>query len=214
MARLQLGLDRPEQPEAHLAVIARERDHEMDPPMGGGVDIAGERANPFHGTGLVHTPVMAMKQVGVGREELEHFRETAGGEAVVATDARALLKMDGRGEPVRFQHSVRNLKRFLKADRRAKAVPADLQKDLVGDIIVGGAEQLDEDLRKGARLSVNVDWHQSIGYGSGRDPALHAAAGLLDERGDQLAGILEAHRRVLAETNSAAAARAPGLELS
>jgi hypothetical protein len=31
--RLQLGLDRPEQPEAHLVVIARERDHETTPPV-------------------------------------------------------------------------------------------------------------------------------------------------------------------------------------
>ena len=31
--RLQPGLDSPEQPEAHLAVIARERDHETDLPM-------------------------------------------------------------------------------------------------------------------------------------------------------------------------------------
>jgi hypothetical protein len=31
--RLQLGLDGPKQPEAHLAVIARERDHETHPPM-------------------------------------------------------------------------------------------------------------------------------------------------------------------------------------
>ena len=28
--RLQPGLDSPEQPEAHLAVIVRERDHETD----------------------------------------------------------------------------------------------------------------------------------------------------------------------------------------
>ena len=31
--RLQLGLCGPKQPEAHLAVIARERDHETHPPM-------------------------------------------------------------------------------------------------------------------------------------------------------------------------------------
>ena len=30
---LQPGLDSPEQPEAHLAVIARERDHETHPPV-------------------------------------------------------------------------------------------------------------------------------------------------------------------------------------
>ena len=31
--RLQPGLESPEQPEAHLAVIARERDHETHPPV-------------------------------------------------------------------------------------------------------------------------------------------------------------------------------------
>ena len=41
---------------------------------------------------------MAVEQIGVGREELEHFGEAAGGEVVVAADARALPEMDGRGE--------------------------------------------------------------------------------------------------------------------
>ena len=49
---------------------------------------------------------MAVEQVGVGREELEHFGEAARGEVVVAADARALLKMDGRGEAVRDEHLV------------------------------------------------------------------------------------------------------------
>jgi hypothetical protein len=31
--RLEPGLDNPEQPEAHLAVIARERDQETHPPV-------------------------------------------------------------------------------------------------------------------------------------------------------------------------------------
>jgi hypothetical protein len=31
--RLEPGLDSPKQPEAHLAVIARERDHETHPPV-------------------------------------------------------------------------------------------------------------------------------------------------------------------------------------
>ena len=44
---------------------------------------------------------------------------------------------------------------FLAADWPAQAVRADLQEDL--DVVVRGAEQLDEDLRKGTRLSVNVD---------------------------------------------------------
>src|SRR5271157_2541221 len=100
---------------------------------------------------------MAVEQVGVGREELEHFSEAAGSEMVVAADARALLKMDGGGEAVRGEHLVRDLERLLEADRPAQAVPADLQEDLVGDVVVRGAQQLGEDLRKGARLSMNIN---------------------------------------------------------
>src|SRR5579863_10732906 len=139
---------------------------------------------------------MAVEQAGVGREEIEHFGEAARGEAVVAADARAFLEMDRRGEAMRGEHPVRDLERLLETDRAAQLAPADLQEDLVGDIVVRGAEQLDENLRKGARLPVNVDRLQSLGYGSGRDIALHAAAGPLDERGDHLAGILEARRGV------------------
>src|SRR3979409_807055 len=129
---------------------------------------------------------MAAEQVGVGREELEHFGEAAGGEVVVAADARALLEMDGRGEALGGEPLVRALARLLGADWPAKAVCADLQEDLVGDVVVRGAEQLDEDLRKGTRLSVNVDRLQSLGAGSGRGLALHPAARTLGARGAQL----------------------------
>src|SRR5271168_99703 len=100
---------------------------------------------------------MAVEQVGVGREELEHFGEAAGGEAVVAADARALLEIDGGGEAVRRKHLARDLERLLEADWPAQAVPADLQEDLVGDVVVRGAQQLGDDLRKGTRLSMNVN---------------------------------------------------------
>ena len=43
---------------------------------------------------------MAAQQVGMGREKFEHLGEAAGGKAVVAADARALLKMDGASEVV------------------------------------------------------------------------------------------------------------------
>jgi hypothetical protein len=58
---------------------------------------------------------------------------------------------------VRGEHLVRDLERLLEADWPAQAVPADLQENLVGDVVVRRAEQLGEDLRKGTRLSVNVD---------------------------------------------------------
>src|SRR5262249_35050935 len=106
--------------------------------------------------------------------------------------------MDGYGKAVRDEHLVRDLERLLEADWPAHTVRSDLQEDLVGSVVVRSAEQLDEDLRKGSRLSVNVDRLESLGYGSGRDLALHGAAGPLDERGDQFAGILQAHRGVLA----------------
>ena len=51
---------------------------------------------PVHNAGLVHTAVMSTKQVGMGREELEHFGKAARSKAVVVADARALLKMDSR----------------------------------------------------------------------------------------------------------------------
>src|SRR4029078_12906166 len=125
----------------------------------------------------------------------------------------ALLEIDGRGKTVRGEHPVRHLERLLEADWPAQAVSADLQEDLVGDVVVRGAEQRDEYLRKGTRLSVNVDRLQSLGYGSGRDLALHAAARPLDERGDQLAGILQAHRGVLAQADAAPSVRAAQPEL-
>jgi Benzoate membrane transport protein len=129
--RLQPGLDSAEQPEPHLVVIARERDHETRPAMAGGVGIARERADPVHGASLVHAAVVAVEQAGVGRKEPQHFGEAAGGEAVVAADARALLEMDGCGEAMRGEHLVRDLKRLLEANWPAQAVPANLKEDLL-----------------------------------------------------------------------------------
>jgi len=60
---------------------------------------------------------------------------------------------------------------------------------------------------------VNVDWLQSPGDGSSRDIALHAAASALDERGDQLAGVMEAHRGVLAQADAAVSVVASRPEL-
>src|SRR3954468_25012544 len=105
--------------------------------------------------------------------------------------------MDGLGEAVLGEHLVRDLDRLLDADGRAQAMPADLQEDLVSDVVVRPKEELGENLRKGARLAMNVYRLQALGHGSSRDLALDAAAGPLDECGDQLAGILDAHRGVL-----------------
>ena len=79
-------------------------------------------------------------------------------------------------------------------------MPADLQEELIGNVVVRADEQLVENLREGARLAMNVDWRQARGHGSGHDLAFDAAAGALNERGDQFAGILQAHRGVLSQT--------------
>src|SRR6476660_9323422 len=115
-------------------------------------------------------------------------------------------------EAVLDEHLVQDLQRFLEADGSAERT-ADLQAHLVGDVIVRGDEQSGEDLRKGARL-VNVDRLQTLGHRSGRDLAVHAAAGLLDEGGDQLASVLQAYRGVFAQADAAATLWAPRLELS
>ena len=73
------------------------------------VGIARQRADAGKGAGLVQAAVMAVQQIGVGREQLEHLGEAAGGEVVAAADARALLEMDGVGEPVGGEHLVRDL---------------------------------------------------------------------------------------------------------
>src|ERR1700722_20329360 len=91
---LQLRRDSRQQLEARLVVV-RKRDHETDPPMGGGVSIAGERADSVHGAAFVQAAVVAMQQVGGGREELEPRGETASRKVVIAADAGAFLDMDG-----------------------------------------------------------------------------------------------------------------------
>src|SRR6478752_5397542 len=98
----------------------------------------------------------------------------------------------------------RAVKRLLEADGPAQAMPADLQEDLVSDVVVRAEEQPGEDLRKGARLAVNVDGLQALRHRSGRDLADDVAAGPLDECGDQFARILQAHRRVLGQADAAA----------
>src|ERR1700733_12357822 len=86
-------------------------------------------------------------------------------------------------------------------------MPADLQEHLVGGIIVRVEEESDQDLREAARLSGNGDWLQAFGRRSNRDFAFHTAAGAPDERGDQLAGVSEADRRVLAKADAALSVR-------
>ena len=61
---------------------------------------------------------------------------------------------------------------------------------------------------------MNVDRLQARGHGSGRDLAGDPAAGALDEGGYQLAGIFQAHRGVLGQTDATAALRATGQELA
>ena len=62
---------------------------------------------------------MAMEQVGMGREKLEHLGETARRESCIAADAGALLEMDGVSKAVRGEPLVRDLERLLETDRPA-----------------------------------------------------------------------------------------------
>src|SRR3990170_2959048 len=165
--RLKPGLDGLEQPEAHRAVVALERDHEAHPPVLGGVGIARQGADAGKGAGLEEGAVAAAEQGGMGLEEVEHLGEAARREAVAAADARALLKMDGLGEAVGGKHVVRDLERFLEADGSAQG-PPDLQEDLVGDVVVRADEQLGKDLREIAGLAMNIDRLQALGHRSGR----------------------------------------------
>jgi hypothetical protein len=57
-------------------------------------------------------------------------------EVRVATDARALLEMDGGSKVVCGEHFVRDLERLLQADWSAQAVSAGLEEDLVSDVVV------------------------------------------------------------------------------
>src|SRR5262249_5265783 len=106
---LQSRLNGPEQLEAHCAVIAPQRDHEAHLPVCGRVRVAGQRADAVEGASLVRAAIMAAEQVGVGRKKVEHLDKAAGPKAVVAADARALLKMDGFGEAVRGEYLARDL---------------------------------------------------------------------------------------------------------
>src|SRR5260370_30167321 len=119
--------------------------------------------------------VAAAEQGGMGLEEVQQLGKAAGCEAVAAADARAFLEMDGLGEAALGEHLVRDLERLLEANGPAQAMPADLQEDLVSDVVVRAEEPPGEDRRKGARLAVNVDPPQAPADGTPRDHALGGA---------------------------------------
>src|SRR4029079_455255 len=161
--RLQPRLDGFEQPEAHRAVVACERDHEAYSPMAGGVGIARQGADAGNGAGLEERALAAAEQRGIRLEEEQQLGEAAGRETVSAADARAFLEMDGLGKAALGEHLVRDLGWLLEVTGPAQAMAADLQEDLVGDVVVRAEEQLGEDLRKRVRLAVKVDRLHSAG---------------------------------------------------
>ena len=126
---------------------------------------------------------------------------------VIAADAGAFLEVDRVGKAVRGEHGVRDLKRLLDAYRAAQLMSPDLQEDLVGGKVVGVEEKSDEDLRKAARLLVNIDRLEALGRLANRDVALHATAGPPDERGDQFARVSEAELGVEAKADAAVSVR-------
>src|SRR5262245_42320138 len=91
----------------------------------------------------------------------------------------------------------------LSSGSRLTDPAADREEAVVGDVVVRAEQQLGEDLRKVAGLAMSVDRLQALGHRACRDVALDVAAGALDERGDQLAGVFQAHRRVLAQADAA-----------
>src|SRR6478735_3544394 len=115
---------------------------------------------------------------------------------------------------MRGEHLACDRDGLVEAHRTAETLRADLQKNLVCDVVVRAVKELAEDLRKGARLAVNVDRGKARGHGSGRDLVGNATAGLLDERRKQLARVLQTQRRFLVQTDAAAAIRPPCPELA
>src|SRR5262249_27563888 len=95
--RLQRRLDGPEQLEAHLAVVAPQRDHEAHLPVAGGADVARQRADAVEGAGLVRAAIMAAEQVGVGRERVGPWGAAGAKEGVAAVAAGALLERGACG---------------------------------------------------------------------------------------------------------------------
>src|SRR3954468_11603226 len=134
--RVQLGPDGFEEPTAHRAVIAWERDHEAHTPMPRSVGIARQGPDAGKGAGLEVGAVAAAEQGGMGLEQVQQLGKAVGREVVAAADARALLELDGLGEAVPDEHLVRDLERLLEADGAAQAMPADLQEDLVRDVVI------------------------------------------------------------------------------
>src|SRR5205809_1312536 len=121
--------------------------------MLGGFGITRQGADAGKGAGLEADAFAAAEQGGMGLEEEQQLRKAAGREAVAAADARAFLEMDGLGEAAFGEHLVCDLERLREADGPAQAMSADLQENLVGDVVVRAEQQPGEDLRKGARLA-------------------------------------------------------------
>ena len=127
----------------------------------------------------------------MGLEQVQQPGKAAGREAVARLMPEPSSRRMVSARPCLASSSFATWSDFSRLTGH-QATAADLQEDLVGDVVVRADEQPGEDLRKGARLAVNVDRLQALGHGPGRDLALDAAAGPLDERGDQLAGVLQA----------------------
>ena len=121
--------------KAHRAVVAPERDDETHLSVRGAAGIARQRADAFEGAGLVRA-ALALEQVWRGREQVEHLGKAAGREAVAAAEPDPSSSWIASARP--FAASILRSRphRLLQADRTAHAVRADLQKNLVGDVVV------------------------------------------------------------------------------
>src|SRR3954451_10056968 len=124
-ARLQPGPDGLQQPEAHRAVVACERDHEAHSPVLGCLGKAGQGADAGKGAGLEASAFATAEQVGMGLEEVQQLGKAARRKAVAATDARPFSERDARAEAVLGEHLFCAGERLREGGGPAKAPPAD-----------------------------------------------------------------------------------------
>src|SRR3954469_24665105 len=109
--------------------------------MLGSVCITRQGADAGKGAGLETGALAPAEQAGMGLEEVQQLGKATGREAVAAADARAFLESDGSGEAGPDERLVRALGWLLEADGPARVRPADLEEDLVGDVVVRAEEQ-------------------------------------------------------------------------
>lgn len=135
-------------------------------------------------------------------EPVQHLNEAARSKAVSTADAGAFLQLNGAGEPALCQKLVRHPERLVETHWTAESLTTDFKENLVRDVIVRPAKHLRNNDRKTTRLAMNIDGLQALWNDAGRYLTLNSSPGALDESGDQLAGVLEAHTWLLGKADA------------